>query len=60
MSKSPLDEIPGIGPSRKRALLHHFGTLKAIERAALDDLMRTPGVNAATARLVYDHFRAAN
>ena len=57
MTKSPLDEIAGIGPSRKRALLHHFGTLKAIQRAALDDLMRTPGVNAATARLVYDHFR---
>ena len=54
-SKSPLDEIPGIGPSRKRALLHHFGTVKAIERAALEDLMKTPGVNAATARAVYDY-----
>ena len=58
MTRSPLDEIPGIGPSRKRALLHHFGTLKAIERAALDDLMRAPGVNAATARTVYDYFHA--
>ncbi len=57
LTKSPLDEIPGIGPSRKRALLHHFGTVKAIERAALDDLMRAPGVNAATARTVFDHFR---
>ncbi|MDB5592366.1 excinuclease ABC subunit UvrC [Enterovirga sp.] len=56
LTTSPLDEIPGIGPSRKRALLHHFGTLKAIQRAALDDLMRTPGVNAATARTVYEHF----
>jgi excinuclease ABC subunit C len=56
MAKSPLDEIPGIGPSRKRALLHHFGTMKAIQRAALEDLMRTPGVNAATARAVYDFF----
>ena len=56
MTRSPLDEIAGIGPSRKRALLHHFGTVKAIQRAALDDLMRTPGVNAATARAVWDHF----
>ena len=40
--KNPLDEIPGIGPSRKRALLLHFGTVKAIQRAKLDDLMRTP------------------
>ena len=59
LTKSPLDEIPGIGPSRKRALLHHFGTMKAIQRAALDDLMRAPGVNAATARTVYDFFRAS-
>ena len=58
LTKSPLDEIAGIGPSRKRALLHHFGTVKAIERAALDDLMKTPGVNAATARAVFDHFHA--
>jgi excinuclease ABC subunit C len=56
MAKGPLDEIPGIGPNRKRALLHHFGTVKAIERAAYDDLVKTPGVNAATARAVYDFF----
>ncbi len=58
MVKNPLDEIPGIGPTRKRALLHHFGTVKAIERAALEDLAKTPGVNAATARAVYDFFHA--
>jgi excinuclease ABC subunit C len=58
LTKNPLDEIPGIGPTRKRALLHHFGTVKAIERAALEDLARTPGVNAATARAVYDFFHA--
>ncbi|MCF4125728.1 excinuclease ABC subunit UvrC [Methylobacterium sp. SyP6R] len=58
MVKNPLDEIPGIGPTRKRALLHHFGTVKAIQRAALEDLARTPGVNAATARAVYDFFHA--
>ncbi|PTM41952.1 excinuclease ABC subunit UvrC [Bosea sp. 124] len=57
--KNPLDEIPGIGPSRKRALLLHFGTVKAIQRAKLDDLMRTPGVNAATARAVHDYFHDA-
>jgi len=56
LTKNPLDEIPGIGPTRKRALLHHFGTVKAIRRASLDDLARTPGVNAATARAVYDFF----
>ena len=56
MAKSPLDEIPGIGPSRKRALLHHFGPMKAIQRAALEDRMRAPGVNAGTARAVYNFF----
>ncbi len=58
MAKNPLDEIAGIGPTRKRALLHHFGTVKAIQRAALEDLMKAPGVNAATARAVYDFFHA--
>jgi len=56
LTKNPLDEIPGIGPARKRALLHHFGTVKAIRRASLDDLARTPGVNAATARAVHAFF----
>jgi excinuclease ABC subunit C len=53
---NPLDEIAGIGPTRKRALLLHFGTLKAIQRASLDDLARAPGVNMATARAVHDYF----
>ncbi|KQT08670.1 excinuclease ABC subunit C [Methylobacterium sp. Leaf399] len=56
--RNPLDEIGGIGPSRKRALLNHFGTVKAIERAAFEDIAKTPGVNAATARAVYDFFHA--
>jgi len=56
LTKNPLDEIPGIGPARKRALLHHFGTVKAIRHASLDDLARTPGVNAATARAVHAFF----
>jgi excinuclease ABC subunit C len=51
-----LQEIPGIGPTRKRALLRHFGTLKAIERASLSDLAQVPGVNAETARRIHDFF----
>src|SRR6478736_3716568 len=51
-----LQEIPGIGPTRKRALLHHFGTLKAIERAAQADLAKVPGISAETARKIYDFF----
>ena len=51
-----LQEIPGIGPTRKRALLQHFGTLKAIERASLPDLAKVPGINAETARKIYDFF----
>jgi excinuclease ABC subunit C len=51
-----LQEIPGIGPTRKRALLHHFGTLKAIERASLADLTKVPGINEDTARRIYDYF----
>jgi excinuclease ABC subunit C len=53
---NPLDEIDGIGPTRKRALLLHFGTLKAIQRASLEDLAKAPGVNLATAKAVHDHF----
>jgi len=54
--RSPLDEIAGIGPARKRALLHHFGTAKAVARAGLADLENVPGINRATAKLVYDFF----
>ena len=56
-TKSPLDEIAGIGPARKRALLNAFGTAKAISRAGLGDLEKVPGINATTAKLVYDHFQ---
>jgi excinuclease ABC subunit C len=54
--ESGLQEIPGIGPLRKRALLHHFGTLKAIERASVADLAKVSGINAETARKIYDYF----
>jgi excinuclease ABC subunit C len=53
---SPLDEVPGIGPARKRALLMHFGTAKAVRNAGLEDLQKAPGVSAAVARVVYDYF----
>ncbi|WCT75168.1 excinuclease ABC subunit UvrC [Sphingomonas naphthae] len=53
---SPLDDVPGIGPARKKALLMHFGTAKAVRGAALEDLAKVPGVSAAMARAVYDHF----
>ncbi len=56
-TRNPLDEIPGIGPSRKRALLHAFGSAKAVSRAALSDLEKAPGINKATARMIYDHFQ---
>jgi excinuclease ABC subunit C len=55
-TRSPLDEIAGIGPARKRALLNAFGTAKAISRAGLADLEKVAGINAATAKLVYDFF----
>ncbi|MGO8799322.1 MAG: excinuclease ABC subunit UvrC [Roseiarcus sp.] len=54
--KSPLDEIPGVGPARKRALLNAFGTAKGVAGAGLADLEKAPGVNAATARLVFQFF----
>ncbi len=56
MVKNPLDEISGIGPSRKRALLHHFGTAKAVSRAAIEDLLAVEGISRSTAQLIYDHF----
>jgi excinuclease ABC subunit C len=51
-----LQEIAGIGPTRKRALLHHFGTLKAIERASISDLTQVSGISVETARRIYDFF----
>ncbi len=57
MVKNPLDEIAGIGPARKRALLHRFGTAKAVSRAAVEDLMQIEGISEAMARVIHDHFR---
>ncbi len=56
LTTSPLDDVPGIGPARKKALLLHFGTAKAVRSAALEDLQKAPGVSATMARAIYDHF----
>ena len=56
--RSPLDDIAGVGPARKRALLQAFGTAKAISRAGLADLEKVTGINAATAKIVYDYFQS--
>ncbi|MGI9356739.1 MAG: excinuclease ABC subunit UvrC [Rhizobiaceae bacterium] len=57
MVKNPLDEIPGIGPARKRAILHHFGSAKAASRAAVEDLKKVEGVSDAMAQTIHDHFQ---
>ena len=56
ITASPLDEIPGIGPARKRALLLHFGTAGKVRAASLQDLQRAPGVSAAVAQAIYDFY----
>jgi excinuclease ABC subunit C len=56
MAANPLDEIAGIGPGRKRALLNHFGSAKAVSRAGLTDLEAAPGISAQMAKTVYDFF----
>ena len=56
IGRSPLDEIAGIGPNRKKALLHHFGSGKAVARAGLTDLEAVPGISGTVAKKVYDHF----
>ena len=57
--KNPLDEIEGIGPTRKRALLNHFGSAKAVSRASLSDLTSIPGISDQMAQTIYDHFNRA-
>ncbi|MEX2248927.1 MAG: helix-hairpin-helix domain-containing protein, partial [Parvibaculum sp.] len=53
---NPLDEVPGVGPGRKRALLKHFGSARAVARAGLTDLESVEGISTKVARAVYDHF----
>ncbi|MGV8939300.1 MAG: excinuclease ABC subunit UvrC [Allorhizobium sp.] len=56
MISNPLDEIASIGPARKRALLQHFGTAKAVSRAGLNDLTTVEGISETVARQIYNHF----
>jgi len=56
ISANPLDEIPGIGPRRKRALLEHFGSAKAVSRAGREDLTAVEGISAQMAQVIYDFF----
>ena len=57
--KNPIDEIPGIGPKRKKALLAHFGSARSIQRAAIADLMVVEGISEATASDIYHFFHSA-
>ncbi len=60
LGRSIIDEIPGIGPKRKRALLHHFGSAISVSRAGLRDLEDVEGISNAVAKKIYDHFQAAD
>jgi excinuclease ABC subunit C len=56
LEKNPLDDVPGIGPKRKKALLLHFGSGRSVARAGIADLMKVDGVSAAMAETIYGHF----
>ena len=58
IGRSPLDEIAGIGSRRKQALLHHFGSARAVARAGIAEIERVSGISKAVAKKVYDHFHA--
>jgi excinuclease ABC subunit C len=58
IGQSLLDEVSGIGASRKKALLRHFGSAKDVAGAGLQDLKTVPGISAATAKKIYDHFHS--
>jgi len=57
MRRNPLDEIEGVGPGRKKALLHAFGSARGVSRASVDDLEKVDGVSAPLAQRIHDHFR---
>jgi excinuclease ABC subunit C len=59
VTATPLDDVPGIGPARKRALLAHFGSAKAVSRAGVEDLLAVEGINRRTAEALYAHFHGA-
>ena len=56
LGRSPLDEIEGVGARRKQALLHHFGSARAVARAGLGELARISGISKTVAKKIYDHF----
>lgn len=56
LGANPLDEIPGIGPTRRRALMKHFGSAKAVSRAGVEDLKQIGGISAEMAQKIYDFF----
>jgi excinuclease ABC subunit C len=58
ITRSPLDDVPGIGPVRKRALLNHFGSAQAVSRAGITDLESVPGISRAAAEKLYGYFQA--
>ena len=58
MTSSVLDEIDGIGPTRKKALLTHFGSVRAITDASLEALMHVPGLGKSAAEKIYAHFHS--
>ena len=57
MTKNPLDNIDGVGPGRKRALLHAFGSARGVSRASVEDLLKVDGVSGPLAERVYAYFR---
>jgi excinuclease ABC subunit C len=57
MLKNPLDEIDGVGPGRKRALLHAFGSARGVSRASVEDIAKVEGLSVALAQRIHDHFR---
>jgi excinuclease ABC subunit C len=59
MGTSPMDEIGGIGPGRKKALLHRFGSAREVGEAGIQDLATVQGVSMALAKKIYDHFHPA-
>jgi excinuclease ABC subunit C len=57
LTRSALDDVPGIGANRKKALLHHFGSARAVSNASLDDIKAVTGISHALAQKIHDHFR---
>ena len=57
-TRSPLENIPGLGPKKRREILKQFGGLQAVTRAGIDDLTRVKGISAQLAAAIYEHFHA--